>query len=76
MPVHTAGFRPSGKLRDADYQAFVSPPVDAAVGPDSKVDLLVVFHDFHGWEGHALWDDTKFSTTHCTMIRRVALVRE
>lgn len=75
MPTHTAGFRLSGKLHDEDYKTFV-PLVDAAIGPDGKVNLLAVFHDFRGWDGHALWDDMKFATTHCTKIRRVALVGE
>jgi hypothetical protein len=75
LPAHTAGFRLTGKLHDGDYKTFV-PLVDAAIGPDGKVNLLAVFHDFHGWDAHALWDDMKFATTHCTKIRRVALVGE
>jgi len=26
------------------------------------------------WDLHALWDDIKFATTHCTKIERIALV--
>ncbi len=32
------------------------------------------FHDFHGWDLHALWDDIKFATTPCLKIERIALV--
>ena len=67
------GFKMSGKLHDADYKTFV-PMVDAAIAKDGKVRLLAQFHDFHGWDAHALWDDIKFSTTHCTKIERIALV--
>jgi hypothetical protein len=67
------GFKLSGKLHDADYQAF-APLVDAAIARDGKVRLLTQFDDFHGWDARALWDDIKFSTTHCTKIERVALV--
>ncbi len=67
------GFRMSGKLHDADYQHFV-PVIDAAVAKHGKVRVLTQFHDFHGWDLHALWDDIKFSTTHCTKIDRIALV--
>ncbi|MBL8822117.1 MAG: STAS/SEC14 domain-containing protein [Planctomycetia bacterium] len=67
------GFKMSGKLHDADYQHFV-PTVDAAVAKLGKVRLLAVFHDFQGWDMHALWDDIKFATTHCTKIDRIALV--
>jgi hypothetical protein len=67
------GFRLSGKLHDEDYKQFV-PAIDAAVASQGKVRLLAEFHDFHGWDLHALWDDIKFSTTHCTKIDRIALV--
>ena len=51
-------------------------PVDKAVAEQGKVRMLAVFHDFHGWDAQALWDDIKFSTTHCTKIERIALVGE
>lgn len=69
------GFKMSGKLHDEDYKKFV-PSIDAAVAQHGKIRLLAVFHDFHGWDLHALWDDIKFSTTHCTKIDRIALVGE
>ena len=68
------GFKLSGKLHDADYKTF-TPAVDAAAGT-GKVRLLAQFHDFHGWDTHALWDDIKFATTHCTKIERIAIVGE
>lgn len=66
-------FKMSGKLHDADYKTFV-PMVDDAIAKEGKVRLLALFEDFHGWDLHALWDDTKFATTHCTTIERIALV--
>jgi len=71
----TLGFKMSGKLHDADYQTFV-PLVDAAIAKHGKVRMLAQFHDFQGWDMKALWDDIKFSTTHCTKIDRIALVGE
>jgi len=68
-------FKLSGKLHDADYQHFV-PTIDAALVTHPKVRLLAQFHDFQGWDARALWDDIKFSTTHCTKIERIALVGE
>jgi hypothetical protein len=67
------GFKMSGKLHDEDYQKFV-PIIDAAAAKHGKVRLLSQFHDFHGWDAHALWDDIKFATTHCNKIDRIALV--
>ena len=68
-------FKMSGKLHDADYKQFVPLIVEVAA-KEGKVRLLAQFHDFHGWDQHALWDDTKFATTHCTRIERIALVGE
>lgn len=67
------GFKLSGKLHDEDYKTFV-PMVDEAIAKGGKVRLLAQFHDFQGWDARALWDDIKFSTTHCTKIERIALV--
>ena len=75
LPAHTVGFKLSGKLHDEDYKQFV-PLVDAEIAKDGKVNILAQFHDFHGWDVKALWDDTKFSTTHCTKIGRIAIVGE
>jgi hypothetical protein len=73
LPVDVLGFKMSGKLHDEDYKKFV-PAVDAALAARGKVRLLAEFHDFHGWDARALWDDIKFSTTHCTKIERIALI--
>src|SRR3954447_7880097 len=67
------GFKLSGKLHDEDYKKFV-PLVDKEIAQSGKVRMLAQFHDFHGWDPHALWDDIKFSTTHCTKIEKIALV--
>lgn len=75
LPAHTLGFKLSGKLHDADYKHFI-PLVDTELAKDGKVNVLAQFHDFHGWDMHALWDDIKFATTHCTKIHKIALVGE
>ena len=67
------GFKISGTLHDADYEQFV-PRIDEGVKAFGKVRLLALFEDFHGWDLHAIWDDTKFATQHCTGLERVALV--
>jgi hypothetical protein len=72
--AHVLGFRLSGKLHDADYKTFTAVIDEAAAA--GKVRLLAQFHDFHGWDMHALWDDIKFATTHCTKFDRIALVGE
>jgi hypothetical protein len=66
-------FRLSGKLHHEDYQHFV-PTVEAAVKQHGKIRILSQFHDFHGWDLHAVWDDTVFSTKECHHIERIAMV--
>jgi hypothetical protein len=75
LPAHTVGFMMSGKLHDEDYKMFV-PLVDAEIAKEGKVNILAQFHDFHGWDVAAAWNDIKFATRHCTTIKRVALVGE
>ena len=69
----TLGFKLSGKLHDEDYHNFV-PVVETAIAAHGKVRLLAHFEDFHGWDAHALWDDTKFSTKHCADVEKIALI--
>jgi hypothetical protein len=66
-------FRISEKLHDEDYKIFV-PAVEQAIDGHGKVRILAQFQDFHGWDMHALWDDIKFATKHCTDVERIALV--
>ena len=68
-------FKMSGKLHDEDYKHFV-PSVEAAIETHGKVRMLAQFHDFHGWDMKALWDDIKFATKHCNHIERIAMVGE
>jgi hypothetical protein len=67
------GFKLSGELHDADYRAFV-PVIEAAIEKHGKVRLLAQFEDFHGWDVHAMWDDIKFATRHCSDVERIALI--
>lgn len=69
------GFKLSGKLHDEDYKHFV-PKVEAAAKQYGKVRMLAQFHDFHGWDLKALWDDIKFATEYCNQVERIAMVGE
>jgi len=67
------GYKMTGKLHDEDYRLFI-PEVEEAIRAGGKIRLLAEFHDFHGWDVHALWDDIKFSTKHCADVEQIALV--
>ncbi|WP_168563812.1 SpoIIAA family protein [Crateriforma spongiae] len=72
---NVVGFQLSGKLHDEDYKTFV-PLVDEHIAKNETTRILAQFHDFSGWDAHALWDDIRFATTHCTSIEKIALVGE
>ena len=38
--------------------------------------MLLVMHDFHGWQPGALWEDLRFDARHFADIERVAVVGE
>ena len=67
------GFVLSDKLHDEDYRTFV-PQVESVLEREGKARLLAHFHEFHGWDLHAVWDDMKFGTKHYSDIERIALV--
>jgi hypothetical protein len=69
------GYRLSGKLHDEDYQQWV-PELEAAIAAHGKIRLLAEFHDFHGWDAKALWDDIKFDAKHASDFERIAMIGE
>jgi hypothetical protein len=69
----TIGFKLSGKLHDEDYKSFM-PTVESFLAAEGKARLFVQFQDFHGWDFHAVWDDTKFAFKHYSDFDRIAMV--
>lgn len=65
----------SGTLRHGDYEKFI-PRVELRIQQHGPILLLVVMHDFHGWQPQAIWDDVKFDFRHYKDIRRIAMVGE
>lgn len=67
------GFSMSGKLHDEDYKTFV-PQMESVTEREGKIRLLAHFHDFHGWDLHAAWDDMAFGVKHYHDVEKIALV--
>ena len=65
----------SGKLQNADYQAFV-PAVERMIAEHGPLRMLLDMTDFHGWEASAAWEDLKFGVEHFADIERLAMVGE
>jgi hypothetical protein len=65
----------SGTLTKSDYERF-GPEVERLIKQFGKIDIVLTMHDFHGWDGRALWEDIKFNFKHFRDIRRLAFVGE
>jgi hypothetical protein len=64
-----------GKLSREDYEKFV-PESERLIQQFGKIRILVTMHDFHGWDGGALWEDLKWNAKHFNQIERLAIVGE
>lgn len=67
--------RLSGKLTKEEYLKFI-PVIENRLKEEDKINLLVVFDDFRGWEAGALWEDIKFDAKHFNDIGKLAIVGE
>lgn len=61
------------RLDKEDYEEFV-PQIESQMMGEAKLRLVVELHDFEGWTGGALWEDTKFAVAHFNDIDRLAVV--
>lgn len=68
------GFRVSGKVTAADYQALL-PKLDDAIAAHGRINLLVLMEDFEGWSGlDAAKADFRLGTHQYRQVQRAAFV--
>lgn len=70
---HILAFRASGKLTDADYQAFL-PELEKVIREEGSISLYIELEDFQGWDAKAAWDDLRFDLKHDKDFKRIAIV--
>lgn len=64
-----------GKLTDTDYQQVMIPRLRELIAKQGKARvMLVLAHDFRGWEAKAAWDDAKFGMKHRKDFAKLAMV--
>jgi hypothetical protein len=63
----------TGTLTDNDFRNL-EPAFERIVNEHGKLRVLLRMLDFHGWDGHALWDELKFDAKHLGEIERLAVV--
>ncbi|NPV63029.1 MAG: STAS/SEC14 domain-containing protein [Methanotrichaceae archaeon] len=66
-------FEVSGKLTDADYKNL-TPVLEKAVADQGKINVLMEFEDFKGWEAKAAWDDYETFRKFKDNFGRIAIV--
>ena len=77
MPEGVLAFEAHGKVTGADYENVLVPAVqDELVDRDKIRCLYVLGSDFTGYDGTALWDDTKVGLDHWGAWERIALVTD
>lgn len=76
LPVqedNIVAFLLSGKLRHADYQAFL-PRLEELIKVHGRISVLLELTDFHGWDLDAALDDFRFGMQHQDDFERIAIV--
>ena len=75
LPDGVIGFEASGKLQADDYRNVLMPAVSGAA-QSGNVRIVLVFRDFDGVSGSAMWQDTKLGVEHLGSWKRIALVTD
>ena len=66
-----------GKITDDDYEDAIIPAIEAALQQYDKIRILYVMgEDYAGFEGEAMWDDTKIGMQHLTKFEKIGLVSD
>ena len=73
MPAGVIGFEASGKLEADDYRNVILPALVRAA-ESGEVRFLIVFREFQGMSGGAVWQDLKVGVEHLRAWKRIALV--
>ena len=75
MPAGVIGFGASGKLEADDYRNVILPALVQAA-ESGEVRFLIVFREFRGMSGGAVWQDLKVGVEHLRAWKRIALVTD
>jgi len=76
LPEGVIGFAARGELHADDYTAVLLPAVDAQLAAGHDLRVLLVFEQWDGMSGGAMWEDLKMGTTHLSRWKRIALVTD
>ena len=76
-PDNVLAYRAIGKIEKSDYDSILEPAVDAMIAAKGEVRFVYVIGDeFDGYSGGAIWEDTRFGTSHISKWKRIAVVTD
>ena len=75
LPDGVIGFALRGKLEATDYADTLLPAIEQAARAGG-VRVVLVFEEFDGLTGGAVWEDLKMGVEHLAMWKRIALVTD
>jgi len=77
LPDNAIGFTARNTVTANDYDWVIVPAVESAFARSGKVRFLYhLGEEFSGFEGAALWDDTRLGLKHFTGWERMAIVSD
>ncbi|EDY20156.1 UspA domain protein [Chthoniobacter flavus Ellin428] len=62
-----------GKLSRSDFDHIV-PETERLIQKYGKIRILVILHDFDGWDLGATWEEIKWEAKHFNHVDRIAIV--
>jgi hypothetical protein len=75
LPTGIIGFEASGKLAAGDFRDVILPALERAT-ESGDVRFLIVYRQFEGMSGGAVWEDLKIGVEHLRAWKRIALVTD
>ena len=77
LPDRVVGVRALGEVEDDDYEDVLEPAIEDRLSRHDKIRLLYVLGpEFTGYEGDAVWEDTKLGFKTFTDYERMAIVTD
>ena len=76
LPDHVIGFSNHGEIRAEDYTDILLPAIQAVLDRGEELRVLLVFAQWDGMSGGALWEDLKLGVEHLTRWKKIALVTD
>lgn len=77
LPDNVVGIRAVGEVEDDDYEDVLDPAINAALARHDKIRLLYVLGpEFTGFDGGAMWEDTKLGAKTFNSYDRMAIVTD